>query len=160
MFTRYAVLGDFEIEISSIVRTNRVLFFFRAWQSKGGLIPLTPSLPEKQHLIKCKPVSTGFLSRLKNLKTLFFSQSSSLRVIEGKIVWKWSERKQKLLRVSESFELSTVNYSKGNQGKSILVRVSTRFELARVRAGVDCSSLSLFNFDGFLCWKVYVAGIL
>ena len=47
------------------------------------------------------------------------------------------------------FELPTVNYSKGNQGKSILVRVSTRFELARVRAGVDYSSLSLFN--GFLC---------
>ena len=49
------------------------------------------------------------------------------------------------------FELPRINYSKGNQGKWILVRGSTRFELARVRAGVDCSSLSLFNFDGFLC---------
>ena len=61
---------------------------FPAWYSTEGFIPLTPSLPEKQHLIKCQQVSTGFLPRLKNLKTLFFSQYSSLRVIEGKIVWK------------------------------------------------------------------------
>ena len=58
---------------------------FPAWYSTEGFIPLTPSLPEKQHLIKCQQVSTGFLPRLKNLKTLFFSQYSSLRVIEGKI---------------------------------------------------------------------------
>ena len=76
MFTKYAVLGDFEIEISSMVRTNRVLFVFRAWQSQEGLIPLTPSVSEKQHLIKSQQVSTVFLW-----------------VIEGKIVWKWSEGK-------------------------------------------------------------------
>ena len=38
MFTKYAVLGDFEIEISSIVRTNTVSFLFRAWQSQEGKI--------------------------------------------------------------------------------------------------------------------------
>ena len=65
MFTRYAVLGDFEIEISSIVRTNK-FFWGGAWQSKEGFIPLTLSLPEKQHLIKCQQVSTGFLPRLKS----------------------------------------------------------------------------------------------
>ena len=87
MLTRHAVLGDLEIEISSILRTNRLFSFFgRGSPCKEGLIPLTPSLPEKQHLIKCQQVSTGFLPRLKNLKTLFFSQYSSLRVIEGKIV--------------------------------------------------------------------------
>ena len=46
---------------------------FWAWYSKEGFIPLTPSLPEKQHLINCQQVSTGFLPGLKNLKT-FFSQ--------------------------------------------------------------------------------------
>ena len=66
MFTRYAVLGDFEIEISSIVRTNRFFFLFRAWQSKKGFMPFTPGLPEKQHLIKCQKVLTGFLPRLKS----------------------------------------------------------------------------------------------
>ena len=65
MITKYAVLGEFEIEITSIVRTNRVFFLFRAWQSKKGLIPLTPSLAEKQHLIKSQQVSTVFLPRLK-----------------------------------------------------------------------------------------------
>ena len=133
-------MGDFEIEISSIVRTNKVLFFFRAWQSKGGLIPLTPSLPEKQHLIKCKPVSTGFLSRLKNLKTLsYFSANlhpfelSRVKLYESDL--QGNKNYFDLTGVSSyrGFELPTVNYSKGNQGKSILVRVSTRFELARVR---------------------------
>ena len=66
MFTRYAVLGDFEIEISSIVRTNKFFFLLGAWQSKEGFIPLTLSLPEKQHLIKCQQASTGFLPRLKS----------------------------------------------------------------------------------------------
>ena len=47
MFTKYAVLGDFEIEISGIVRTNRFFFLFREWQSQEGLIPLTLSLSEK-----------------------------------------------------------------------------------------------------------------
>ena len=61
MFTKYAVLGDFEIEISSIVRTNRVSFLFRAWQSQEDLIPLTPSVSEKQHLIKSQQLSTVFL---------------------------------------------------------------------------------------------------
>ena len=66
MFTKYAVLGDFEIEISIIVRTKRGFFFlFRAWQSQEGLIPLTPSVSEKQHLIKSQQVSTVFLPRLK-----------------------------------------------------------------------------------------------
>ena len=41
MFTRYANLGEFEIEISSIVRTNRFFFLLGAWQSKEGFIPLT-----------------------------------------------------------------------------------------------------------------------
>ena len=66
MFTRDAVLGDFEIEISSIIRTNRFFFLLGAWQSKEGFIPLTLSLPEKQHLIQCQQVSTGLLSRLKS----------------------------------------------------------------------------------------------
>ena len=36
-----------------------------------------------------------------------------VQVIEGKIIWKWSEGKQKLLRVSGSFELSRVRVSEG-----------------------------------------------
>ena len=46
MFTRYAVLGDFEIEISSIVRTNQFSFSFSGVAVQEGLIPLTPSLPK------------------------------------------------------------------------------------------------------------------
>ena len=38
---------------------------FPAGYSTEGFIPLTPSLPEKQNLIKCQQVSTGFLPRLK-----------------------------------------------------------------------------------------------
>ena len=72
-------------KISLLPKFKKLLF--PVWYSTEGFIPLTPSLPEKQHLIKCQPVSTGFLLRLKSqLKTLFFSQYSSLRVIEGKIV--------------------------------------------------------------------------
>ena len=37
MFTKYAVLGDFEIEITSIVRTNRVFFSFSGVAFQGGL---------------------------------------------------------------------------------------------------------------------------
>ena len=55
----------------------------------------------------------GLSSGIENLTTLFFSQYSSLRVMEGKIVWKRSEGKQKLLRVSGSFELSRVRVTEG-----------------------------------------------
>ena len=59
-------------------------------------------------------------------------------VIDGKIFWKWSEGKQKLLRVSGRFKLPR-GCMKEIQGKSILVWVSATssyrgFELS----GVDC----------------------
>ena len=53
MFPEVYVLDNFEIEISSLVRTKSFFFLFRAWRSKEGFIPLTISLSEKQHLIKC-----------------------------------------------------------------------------------------------------------
>ena len=65
-----------------------------------------------------------------------------VRFVQGKIIKKCSEEKQKLLRVSWRFELSRVRVTKGEitvkcmkeiQGKSILVRVRARFELAWVR---------------------------
>ena len=73
-------------------------------------------------------------------RTLFFPDflraQNMVRVIEGKIIWKWSEGKQKLLRVSGSFELSRVRVSEGK----ITVNVWRKsrgnrfwFELARVR---------------------------
>ena len=43
----------------------------------------------------------------------FFSAQNMVRVIEGKIIQKWSERKQKLLQVSGSFELSRVRVTEG-----------------------------------------------
>ena len=72
----------------------------------------------------------------------FLRAQNMVWVIEGKISHKWSEGKQKLLRVSGRFELSRVQVTKGNitvnvwrktREKSILVRISARFELVRVR---------------------------
>ena len=86
------------------------------------MIQLTPSLPEKQHLIKCRPVSTGFLSRLKNLKTLSSAnihpfELSRVKLYESDL----NENKNyfELAGVSSyrGFELPTVNYSKGNPGE-------------------------------------------
>ena len=105
MFTKVCVLGDFEIEISSIERTNRVFFFFFGRGSLRRALFHSPQVSLKN--------SNGLSSGVENLKTLFFSQYSSLRVMEGKIVWKCSEGKQKLLRVSGSFELSRVRVTEG-----------------------------------------------
>ena len=78
------------------------------------------------------------------------------RVIEGKIVWKWSERKKNYFEFAggssyRGFELPKVRVSKCNskckkeiQGKSTSVRVSARFELARVR--VIESQLYMFGY--------------
>ena len=38
----------------------------------------------------------------------FLSAQNMVQVIEGKIIWKWSQGKQKLLRVSGRFELLRV----------------------------------------------------
>ena len=45
MFTRYAVLGDFEIEISSIVRTKQFSFSFSGVAVQGGLDSTHPKSP-------------------------------------------------------------------------------------------------------------------
>ena len=47
MFTRYAVLGDFEIEISSIVRTKqkKFSFSFSGVAVQGGLDSTHPKSP-------------------------------------------------------------------------------------------------------------------
>ena len=63
---------------------------------------------------------------------LFKRSKRGSSYLECKIIWKWSEGKQKLLRVSRMFKLSRVRVTEGNitecikeiQGKSIMVRVS------------------------------------
>ena len=68
-----------------------------------------------------------FFPTFSGLKTWF-------EVFEDKIIWKWSEGKQKLLRVSGSFELSRVRVSEGKITVNVW-RKSRRnrfwFELAR-----------------------------
>ena len=54
-----------------------------------------------------------------------------VRVMEGKIIEKWSERKQKLLQVSLG-KITLIDCMKKFRGK--LIQVSAMFELARVRA--------------------------
>ena len=71
-----------------------------------------------------------------------------IRIIEGRIITKLTEGKQKLLRVSERFELSRfellrVNYSKGMkeiQGKSTLVRVKVRKNGQQKTCNLSCNT--------------------
>ena len=77
--------------------------------------------------------STRFFTRLVTRLYRWFEY------IQGGIVQKWAEGKQKLLRDSGRLKLSRVPVTEGKitvndiQGKSTLVRVSARLELARVR---------------------------
>ena len=87
------------------------------------------------------------------------------RVIEGKIVWKWSERKKNYFEFAggssyRGFELPKVRVSKCNskckkeiQGKSTSVRVSARFELSRVSctcSGTENITIVLQHFSHLL----------
>ena len=92
-----------------------------------------------------------------------------VRVIEDKIIWKWSEGKQKLLRVSGSFELSRVRVSEGKITVNVwrksrrnrfwfeLARGSSQrgFELSRVNCTHPPSVLHLFSPARGQCsrWK-------
>ena len=87
----------------------------------------------------------SFFSTFSALKTWFELSRVKLK--------KWSEGRQKLIRVSGRFELSRIRVTEGKitvnvqcmteiQRKSILVRVSARFELARVRV----IGIQLYNF--------------
>ena len=53
-------------------------------------------------------IQNSMLRRQHTVFSRFLRAQNMVRVIEGKIIWKWSEGKQKLLQVSGSFELSRV----------------------------------------------------
>ena len=58
-------------------------------------------------------IQNSMLRRQHTVFSRFLRAQNMVRVIEGKIIWKWSEGKQKLLQVSGSFELSRVQVSEG-----------------------------------------------
>ena len=90
-------------------------------------------------------VNGKFKINVSDDSTLFFpnflSAQNITQVFECKIIWKWSEGRQKFLRVSRRFELLRVRVTKGkitvnrwrrSRGNWFWFEVSARFELARV----------------------------
>lgn len=60
----------------------------------------------------------------------FLSAQNIVQVIEGKIIWKWSEGKQKFLPTGGKI---TVNVRRKSRGNLFWFEVRAWFELARVR---------------------------
>ena len=90
-------------------------------------------------------VNGKFKINVSDDSTLFFPDflraQNIVQVFEGKIIWKWSEGRQKFLWVTRRFELSrfrvtegkiTVNGWRRSRGNWFWFEVSARFELGRI----------------------------
>ena len=89
-----------------------------------------------KNLLGCFEINSMFRTSVHGFFPDLSRAYNMVRVIEGKIVQKWAEGKQKLLRVSGRFELSRVRVTEGKI--TVNVRRKSRgdrlwFELARVR---------------------------
>ena len=115
----WKILLDYKSERNAVTKhcLNRawVLLFWKVKLLHIDLWQTTSASIRKLNAYNTSMGNSKF--NVSDASTLFFAYflraQNMVRVIESKIIYKWSEGKQKLLRVIGRFELSTVQVTEG-----------------------------------------------